>query len=111
MTSGQADSKTRFTSRVADYVRYRPGYPDGLIEVLRSEAGLTSASIVADIGAGTGISTEIFLRVGCTVFAVEPNAAMRAAGDLGREIGDDQSRSVYRCVRFERNTGYSDERV
>src|SRR5262245_25422865 len=77
----RADSTTRFTNRVADYVRYRPGYPDGVVETLRADAALSAASIVADVGAGTGISTGLFLRCGCTVFAVEPNAAMRAAAE------------------------------
>jgi SAM-dependent methyltransferase len=37
--------------------------------------------VVADIGSGTGISTELFLRAGHRVFAVEPNDAMRAKAE------------------------------
>jgi SAM-dependent methyltransferase len=73
------DSTQRFTDRVADYVRYRPNYPAELLAALEQHAGLTSASIVADIGAGTGISSELLLRSACTVWAVEPNDAMRQA--------------------------------
>jgi SAM-dependent methyltransferase len=75
------DSTQRFTDRVADYVRYRPGYPAALLETLQREAGLTAESTVADIGSGTGISTELLLRAGCSVWAVEPNAAMRQAAE------------------------------
>jgi SAM-dependent methyltransferase len=71
----------RFGNRVADYVATRPGYPTAVLEILRDEAGLTPVSVVADIGSGTGLSSEMFLRNGNTVFGVEPNAEMRAAGE------------------------------
>jgi SAM-dependent methyltransferase len=79
--SPAADSTTRFSNRVADYVRYRPSYPDQLIQTLQAEAGLTPQSIVADVGSGTGISVDLFLRLGCTVFGIEPNADMRGAAE------------------------------
>jgi ubiquinone/menaquinone biosynthesis C-methylase UbiE len=49
--------------------------------LLRDAAGLTPGSVVADVGSGTGISTEMLLRNGNTVYAVEPNAAMRTAAE------------------------------
>jgi SAM-dependent methyltransferase len=72
----------RFSDRVEDYVRYRPGYPRALLDYLREHARLDASSVVADVGSGTGISTALFLDAGCEVFAVEPNAAMRAAAEL-----------------------------
>ncbi len=75
------DPTGRFSNRVDAYVRYRPGYPGELLETLVRETGLGAGSVVADIGAGTGISTELLLRSGCMVIAVEPNAAMRAAAE------------------------------
>jgi SAM-dependent methyltransferase len=71
----------RFSSRVENYVRYRPGYPGELIELLQRECGLTAESVVADIGSGTGKLTELLLQSGCSVFAVEPNQEMREAGE------------------------------
>lgn len=67
----------RFTNRAQHYSRNRPGYPDAVIDLLHEETGWSPASVVADIGAGTGISSELFLRHGNTVWAVEPNADMR----------------------------------
>ncbi|MEK6259635.1 MAG: class I SAM-dependent methyltransferase [Planctomycetota bacterium] len=81
MTHAAHDSTNRFSNRVADYVRYRPGYPGDLVQMLREEAGLKPSSVVADIGSGTGISTELFLRFGCVVWAVEPNREMREAAE------------------------------
>lgn len=75
------DPTERFSDRVENYVKYRPGYPAEVLQLFRDEMGLTQESIVADIGAGTGISTRLFLENGNTVFAVEPNDAMRAAAD------------------------------
>ncbi len=66
----------RFTGRAALYAQHRPGYPGAIIGVLR-EAGLPAGAEVADLGAGTGISSEFFLRHGCRVTAVEPNEDMR----------------------------------
>ncbi len=71
----------RFTTRVDNYIKYRPSYPVAIIELLEREYGLTTNSVVADIGSGTGILAELFLRFGCQVYGVEPNDAMRAAGE------------------------------
>ncbi|WP_372013126.1 class I SAM-dependent methyltransferase [Pseudoxanthomonas sp. 10H] len=80
-------STSRFTDRVADYVRYRPDYPAALVDWLREVHGVTPAWTVADIGAGTGISSKMFLDAGHAVTAVEPNAAMREAA-VARLGGD-----------------------
>ena len=76
-----ADSKQRFSSRVADYIRYRPGYPSEALTLLRTECGLKSGHVIADIGSGTGFLSELFLKNGNRVYGVEPNEAMRQAGE------------------------------
>jgi ubiquinone/menaquinone biosynthesis C-methylase UbiE len=81
MTEHAINPTGRFTDRVSDYVRFRPGYPDALLETLEAGVSLSPGYVVADIGAGTGISTSFLLRAGWTVIAVEPNDAMRAAAD------------------------------
>jgi SAM-dependent methyltransferase len=68
----------RFTGRVENYRRYRPGYPPDLVEWLRDECGLGADTVVVDVAAGTGILTELLLAAGFYVTAVEPNAQMRA---------------------------------
>lgn len=75
------DSTQRFSSRVQDYVRYRPTYPPEVIALLREECGLTSDSVVADIASGTGIFTRLLLENDNRVFGVEPNTEMRGAGE------------------------------
>ena len=71
----------RFSSRVDDYARYRPSYPAPALELLRERCGLTAGAAVADLGSGTGILTELLLKRGAEVFAVEPNERMRAAAE------------------------------
>jgi SAM-dependent methyltransferase len=71
----------RFSSRVANYVKYRPGYPREVVARLEKLNVLQPASSIADIGSGTGISAKIFLDAGYTVVGVEPNAEMRKAGE------------------------------
>lgn len=75
------DPTRRFSNRAADYVRYRPGYPPKLLDILRREAGLNATSAVADIGSGTGILCRMLLENGNLVYGVEPNEAMRAAAE------------------------------
>ena len=75
------DSKQRFSNRAEEYVRYRPGYPREVVDVLRQECGLVPESVVADVGSGTGLLTQLFLANGNVVYGVEPNAAMRDAGE------------------------------
>jgi SAM-dependent methyltransferase len=69
----------RFRGRVADYDRWRPGYPAGVLEVIRRETGLRPGRIVADLGSGTGLLAQLFLDNGNVVLGVEPNAAMAEA--------------------------------
>lgn len=71
----------RFSNRVANYVKYRPGYPPEVLQLFCDEMDLTPASVVADIGSGTGLSAKIFLENGNPVYGVEPNAPMRAAAE------------------------------
>ena len=70
----------RFSDRVENYVRYRPGYPPEVLNLLRAECGLRPSHIVADVASGTGMFTRLLLENGNSVFAVEPNAEMRTAG-------------------------------
>jgi SAM-dependent methyltransferase len=83
------DSTLRFSSRVENYVKYRPGYPTSVVNTLAKECRLTTKSVVADIGSGTGILSELFLKNGNRVFGVEPNRDMREAGEqlLGKYSG------------------------
>ncbi|MFZ3342154.1 MAG: class I SAM-dependent methyltransferase, partial [Terriglobales bacterium] len=70
----------RFSDRVENYVRYRPGYPPEVLDLLRDECGLRPDHIIADIASGTGLFTRLLLENGNSVFAVEPNAEMREMG-------------------------------
>ena len=79
MTFG--DAQQRFSSRAADYARYRPGYPPETLDVLRAWCGLKAEHTIADIGSGTGLLAKLFLENGNRVFGVEPNPEMRAAGE------------------------------
>lgn len=74
-----SETVERFSNRVENYVKYRPGYPPEVLELFQNEMGLTPDSTVADVGSGTGLSSKIFLENGGAVYCVEPNAKMRDA--------------------------------
>jgi SAM-dependent methyltransferase len=71
---------TRFSDRVDDYIKHRPGYPSELIGTLTDRCGLSPSHVVADVGSGPGNLARLFLENGNEVFGVEPNEEMRNAG-------------------------------
>lgn len=75
------DPTQRFSDRVENYIKARPGYPPEVIARLVRECRLTADSRVADVASGTGIFTRLLLENGNPVFAVEPNADMRSAAE------------------------------
>ncbi len=75
-----------FGSVAEDYDRYRPQYPQAMIEALVTSAGLT----VLDVGAGTGIASAQLAQAGADVLAVEPDARMAAVA-AGKGIAVERS--------------------
>lgn len=75
------DNTRKFAGKAKAYSSGRPSYAPAFIDALYSEHGLTSRSVIADIGSGTGILTRQLLEKGSAVFAVEPNADMRGAAE------------------------------
>lgn len=52
-----------------------------ILDVLRAECLFNDESVIADIGSGTGLLSELFLDNGNFVFGIEPNFEMRKAGE------------------------------
>lgn len=75
------DSTLRFSDRVEDYAKFRPGYPSEILSCLEAQCGLQTTWKIADLGSGTGNLTRLFLEHGNFVYGVEPNEAMRLAGE------------------------------
>src|SRR5580700_5131592 len=72
------DSTTRFGSRASAYAAFRPSYPPEAIDAVLEGLGDPRAVTIADVGAGTGISSRLFAERGAALIAIEPNARMRA---------------------------------
>jgi len=75
------DSVTRFGSRASAYAAFRPSYPPEAIDAVLEGLGDPRSLTIADVGAGTGISSRLFAERGAAVIAIEPNARMRAAAE------------------------------
>jgi ubiquinone/menaquinone biosynthesis C-methylase UbiE len=75
------DTYSHYSQTVENYRRYRPHYPRQLVGWLKAECGLLPTQRIADIGAGTGLLTELLLEHGYQVYAVEPNPDMRLAAE------------------------------
>lgn len=67
-------NEEKFTGKADLYEKYRPGYPDALVDFLYQNA---RCGCVADIGAGTGKFTMCLMKKPWRIIAVEPNASMR----------------------------------
>ena len=66
---------------MGNYVRYRPGYPPEVFRTLQIKCALTSRSVIADVGSGTGFLAKLFLENDNQVYGIEPNKEMREAGE------------------------------
>src|SRR5712664_2431192 len=75
------DFTSRFTGRALFYLTSRPSYPGRILDILRSEIGFDQTKVVADIGSGTGLLSELFLTNGNRVIGVEPNDDMRNSAE------------------------------
>ena len=83
-------NEDRFSGKADNYKKYRPSYAEKFIEYLYSDIGFEKESIIADIGAGTGIFSKILLDSGSFVYVVEPNSDMLDAAK--------QTLSNYECI-------------
>lgn len=73
------DSTQRFSNRVNDYIKYRPGYPAEAVDFLANQCNLKPGSVIADVGSGTGIFSKLLLDKGYKVYGIEPNQPMQQA--------------------------------
>lgn len=74
-------NEKRFDGKGKIYAQARPHYPTALFDRLQKEGIVTAQSVVADVGAGTGIFSRQLRTIAARVYAVEPNASMRAAAE------------------------------
>lgn len=70
-------TRLRFSERAGAYAAHRPSYPIAAIDALLRGLGDERRLIVADVGAGTGISANLLARRVDAVEAIEPDPAMR----------------------------------
>ncbi len=75
------DSVSRFGNRAQSYAAFRPGYPPEAIDAVLAGLGDPTKLTVADVGAGTGISSRLFAQRGAKVIAIEPNLRMRSQAE------------------------------
>ena len=73
------NSKEKFSNKVSDYMKYRPTYPKEFINYLINELGFSKNTVIADVGAGTGMLTYLLADKVKQIYAIEPNYNMRSA--------------------------------
>lgn len=88
---------TKFDLAADYYDKYRPGYPDELIEKIISESGVTRESNILEIGAGSGKATEQFVKKGLPMICIEPGENLVAKGKKKFAFND----VIYHQSRFE----------
>jgi len=68
----------RFSGAAAGYARFRPGYPEALVDWVVAESAVREGDRVVDVGCGTGILTRMLARRGFDVVGIDPNEDMLA---------------------------------
>jgi len=97
----------KFSKKAEVYSRYRPSYPKQVIEILGTEIGFNKNKIVADIGSGTGLLSQIFLDNGNFVYGIEPNDEMRSYAEKNLS----NYRNFVSLNRLAENTGLPDNSI
>ena len=77
----QMNPTSLFSGRATDYAKYRPSYPTEAIATILEGLEQPSKLVAADIGAGTGIASQLLAEHGIRVIAIEPNALDEAGGN------------------------------
>lgn len=86
-SSGKPDGDQLFGENAAGYQAGRPGYPDALFDLLEERCAIGPASVMLEVGPGTGQATRRLLEFGVArLTAVEPDA--RLARHLQEELGE-----------------------
>jgi len=75
------DNTKKFSGKADVYQKARPNYAQALLDFIAQKWQIGEGSLVADIGSGTGIFTRQLLGLRAKVYAVEPNADMRAKAE------------------------------
>lgn len=73
-----AIAQSGFTRGAGAYAKARPDYPVDAVAHIIAQLGINSASVIADVGAGTGKLTQALVPTGAKIYAVEPLDAMRS---------------------------------
>ncbi|MBU3128648.1 class I SAM-dependent methyltransferase [Clostridium tagluense] len=60
------------------YDKFRPSYPQELINCIISETGIKTDSTILEIGAGSGKATELFVNKGFNMYCIEPGENLAA---------------------------------
>ncbi len=84
--SGETRSTLRFGDRAAAYAAFRPEYPEEAIDEIFVGLGDPNALVVADVGAGTGISARSIADRGARTIAIEPNEKMRERAEAHANV-------------------------
>ena len=77
---------TRFSDKAENYTKYRPIYPNTVINKILDNFVSLNKIVAADIGAGTGIAARQLANKGLSVIALEPNSAMREAAEKHQNV-------------------------
>jgi SAM-dependent methyltransferase len=82
------DPTGRFTGLADIYAKCRPDYPPPAVDYILAVSRLGPASLLVDVGCGTGISSRQFAARGVAVLGIEPNDDMRSQAERAEWSGN-----------------------
>jgi len=101
MIEGKIDWKEeseRFDESATYYDKYRPSYPDEMIDFIINKTGISKESKIVEIGAGSGKATKLFAQKSLSMFCIEPGENLVK---LGKKNFENHIGIEYHKARFE----------
>ena len=77
------DGVSPFRERAKIYAKARPSYPKAAVRFIFEEAVVPGGGVIVDVGAGTGLGTNLLAGHGKSVIGVDPNLEMLRAASPG----------------------------
>lgn len=97
ITDWETEGK-RFNQVATIYDKYRPSYPNELIERIIITSGIKKEDKIIEVGAGSGKATELFVQKGFKLTCIEPGENLaRIGSERFKEFG----KVEYIVTRFE----------
>lgn len=102
------EESKRFDEAADYYDRFRPSYPEEMVNCIIDKTGIKDNSKILEIGAGSGKATELFVKKGFEMHCIEPGANLAEAGAAKFNYTDKVKYNISRFEEWDEMSKYFD---